>query len=101
MLNPLLTFQPEELSALCSRYRVRTLYIFGSATRMDFKDDSDVDIMVEFDSGHEPGLFHLVQMKDELEVLFARPVDLSTPEILANPFRRASIVKDLERLYGS
>ena len=101
MLNPALTFERDALSATCRRYGVRVLSVFGSATRADFRPDSDVDVLVEFEPREAPGLFHLVEMKEELESIFGRPVDLATPEILRNPYRRQAIVWDLERLYAA
>jgi uncharacterized protein len=73
--------------------------VFGSATRPDFRPDSDVDLLVEFDPENTPSLFRMVELKDALEQLFGRAIDLATLEILRNPYRRATILKDLERLY--
>lgn len=101
MPNPTLTFEPEALAATCRRYGVKTLRLFGSATRADFRPDSDVDVMVEFDSESGPGLFRMVEMRDELEGIFGHPVDLATPEILRNPYRRQAIEHDLERIYAA
>lgn len=101
MPNAAIRFQYEELASVCRRYGVRALFVFGSATREDFGPQSDVDLMVEFDPESAPGLFAMVEFKEELERVFGREVDLVTPEILRNPFRRAHIVPDLERLYAA
>jgi len=101
MPNSTLIFQSEALAVTCRRYGVKTLSLFGSATRPDFRPDSDVDVMVEFDPQRNPGLFRIVAMKEELEGIFGHPVDIATPEILRNPYRRQAIERDLERLYAS
>lgn len=99
MINAALCFRPEQLAAICRRYGVRVLSLFGSATRTDFRSDSDVDLLVEFDPDNVPGLFGMIGLKEELERLFGRRVDLVTREILRNPYRRATIVPSLEELY--
>jgi hypothetical protein len=99
MINAALHVNPDLLAATCQRYGVRVLSLFGSATRSDFRPDSDVDLLVEFDRESMPGLFGMVELKEELERLFGRAVDLATPEILRNPYRRAAIIPSLERLY--
>jgi hypothetical protein len=101
MLNPALTYQADALNDTCRRYGVRALSVFGSATRTDFGADSDVDVLVEFDLLATPGLLRMVKMKEELEAVFGHTVDLVTPEILRNPYRRATIARDLERLYAA
>ena len=99
MVNPKLQISRERLADVCRRFGVRALSVFGSATRSDFRPDSDVDLLVEFDPENTPSLFRTVELKEELERLFGRQVDISTPEILRNPYRRATILRNLERLY--
>jgi uncharacterized protein len=99
MINAALHIKPDLLAATCRRYGVRILSLFGSATRPDFRPDSDVDLLVEFEGGSIPSLFRMAELKEDLERLFGRPVDLATPEILRNPYRRAAIIPSLERLY--
>jgi predicted nucleotidyltransferase len=64
------------LTALCRSNRVSRLWIFGSALRPDFRPDSDVDILVEFEPDARIGLLALARLQRELSRLFARPVDL-------------------------
>ncbi|MDP9355911.1 MAG: nucleotidyltransferase family protein [Chloroflexota bacterium] len=66
----------EEIAALCRRYRVRELSLFGSALRDDFRPDSDLDLLVEFEPTAGWSLFDLVDMQDELGALMGRSVDL-------------------------
>ena len=63
------------LAAYCRRWHIRTLSLFGSANRPDFGPDSDLDILVEFEAGHAPGLAFFA-MQRELTELLGRPVDL-------------------------
>lgn len=65
-----------EVAELCKRWRIRRLSVFGSILRDDFGDDSDIDLLYEFDPGYSPGWF-LVDIGDEFEELLGgRKVDL-------------------------
>jgi len=90
-----------ELAAFCRRHHVKRLGVFGSTARGEMSDTSDVDVLVEFEDGAREGLFDMVRMRDELSRLFGRKVDLATPAILENPYRRSSILKDLRELYAA
>ena len=65
----------EELAALCRRFAVARLDVFGSSARGDFRADSDVDLLVEFLPGTRVGLLHLSGLQLELEALIGRTVD--------------------------
>ncbi|KAA0256452.1 nucleotidyltransferase family protein [Acidobacteria bacterium ACD] len=71
----------------CRRHHVRRLSLFGSVTREDFGEESDVDVLVEFEPGARVGLFQLVEMEEELSRLAGRRVDLRTPAELSRYFR--------------
>jgi predicted nucleotidyltransferase len=78
----------DRIAEFCRRCHIRRLSLFGSVLREDFRPDSDVDILVEFEPGHEPGFFGLARMERELsELLGGRKVDLRTPEDLSRYFR--------------
>ena len=66
---------------------IRRLSLFGSILRDDFRPDSDVDVLVEFEPDHVPGFFGLFDLQEELSALFGRRVDLRTPEDLSRYFR--------------
>lgn len=66
----------DELAALCRRYSVRELSLFGSVLRDDFRADSDIDVLVEFEEDAPIGLFELVRLKSDLARLLGRDVDL-------------------------
>ena len=88
------------LGKLAQRYQVRRLVLFGSAAREQLKPGSDIDLMVEFETGKAPSLGGMVKLKDELSALFGgRKVDVATPAILNNPYRQRAIEKDMEELY--
>ena len=80
---------PQEIIAdFCYRHHIRRLSLFGSVLREDFRPDSDVDVLVEFEQGCEPGFFGLARMERELSgLLGGRKVDLRTPEDLSRYFR--------------
>lgn len=79
---------PAKITAFCRRHHIRKLSLFGSVLRDDFQPDSDVDVLVEFEPGHVPGLLRLAAMEHELSALLAgRPVDLRTPQDLSRYFR--------------
>ena len=99
--KPSLNVPKRRLETLCRRHHVKRLGVFGSAARGEMSDTSDVDVLVEFEDGAREGLFDMVRMRDELSRLFGRKVDLATPAILENPYRRNSILKDLRELYAA
>lgn len=71
------------LVALCERYRVRALRVFGSAVRGELSDDSDLDLLIEFDPGVDPDLLELGELQQDLSDLLGREVDLKTPAMFS------------------
>lgn len=94
----------DALAAVCRRWHVARLELFGSVLRpADFRPDSDVDVMVTFDPGTGPTLLAMTAIQDELERLFARPVDLLTRRSIergANRFRRQTILDSVRVAYA-
>jgi predicted nucleotidyltransferase len=78
----------DQIAAFCQRHHIRRLAFFGSVLRDDFKPDSDVDVLVEFEPGHTPGLITLAGMEIELSDLLNRKADLRTPADLSPYFRQ-------------
>lgn len=76
----------ETISAFCTRHHIRRLALFGSVLREDFRADSDLDVLVEFEPGHTPG-WAFFGMQEELSELLGRKVDLNTPGFLSRYFR--------------
>jgi hypothetical protein len=89
------------IADICKRYHVKRLGLFGSAARGELKPQSDVDLLAEFVPGKSPPISGLLAMRKELASLLGRSIDLATPAILQNPFRRKSIMRDLEDLYAA
>lgn len=75
------------LADFCRRHRIRKLSFFGSVLRDDFRPDSDVDVLVEFEPGARVGLIALAGMENELSDLLGRNVDLNTAGCLSRYFR--------------
>jgi predicted nucleotidyltransferase len=78
---------PEVIADFCRRHHVRKLSLFGSVLRDDFRPESDVDVLVEFEPSHVPGFFKFFEMEEELGALLGRKVDLNTPGFLSKYFR--------------
>jgi len=86
-----------KIADFCRRHHIRRLAVFGSALREDFRPDSDVDVLVEFDPGHTPGLAFF-GMEHELSELLGRKVDLNTPQFLS-PYFRDKVLAEAEVQY--
>lgn len=97
-MNPSLHIPTEAVRAFCLRHHIRKLSIFGSALRPDFRPDSDVDVLVEFEPGHTPGLAFF-DMEVELSELLGRKVDLNTPGFLSR-FFRDRVLREAEVQYA-
>ena len=91
----------EQLRDFCRKWKITEFAFFGSATRTDFRPDSDIDVLVSFDETAEWSLFDHVHMQEELREIFGRPVDLLTRravEASTNRFRRRSILDSVVTL---
>lgn len=91
----------DKLADFCHRWKVAELALFGSVLREDFSAASDIDVLVTFAPDAQHSLFDLVDMREELQVIFGREVDLVEKAGLRNPFRRHAILKSLEVVYAS
>lgn len=95
-----ITIDPGQIAEFCQRNHIRKLALFGSVLRDDFREDSDVDVLVEFDSGHPVGLIRMAGMEIELTQIVGRKVDLRTPEDLSRYFRE-KVVAEAEVQYAA
>lgn len=87
-MPPHLPIDHEALAEFCRRHHIRRLSVFGSVLKGTARPDSDIDLLVEFEPGKEPGLLKLAGMEIELsQHLGGRRVDLRTPEDLSRHFR--------------
>jgi predicted nucleotidyltransferase len=91
---------PEILRDFCRRHHVRRLSLYGSVLRPDFRPDSDVDVLVEFEPGRTPGLFKLGGMLLDLQELIGRAVDLKTPGDFPERLRD-DVLATAQTLYAS
>ena len=90
------------LAAICRKYGVKGMSLFGSAARGEMRPGSDVDLMVEFKRSSRTTSLSLIDLQDELSALFGnRRVEITSPGILENPYRRRTIERDLKTLYAS
>jgi predicted nucleotidyltransferase len=88
-----------EIEAFCRKHHIRRLALFGSVLRDDFTDESDVDVLVEFEPGHVPGLAFFT-MQDELSEILGREVDLNTPGDLSK-YYRDEVLDEAEPYYDA
>lgn len=91
----------EQIQTLCKNHKVKTLYSFGSVNTSRFNDDSDVDLMVDFDTT-DPLEYsdNYFDLKFELEKIFNRPIDLLESKAIKNPFLRENIDQSKILIYG-
>jgi len=90
----------ERIAEFCRRNHIQGLSLFGSVLRDDFRPDSDVDVLVEFEPGHVPGLAFF-EMEQELSVIIGRKVDLVTRQCVEqgrNWIRRRHILEHCQRV---
>jgi predicted nucleotidyltransferase len=99
-LRPGLSVDDGFLAEFARAHGIRRIALYGSALRDDFSPDSDIDLLVEFEPAHTPGLLHLAQMELELEDALGRPVELRTPEDLS-PFFRDQVTSSARPLYAA
>ncbi len=85
------------IATFCKRHHIRRLALFGSVLRDDFGPASDIDVLVEFEPGHTPGL-EFFKIQDELSAILGRKVDLNTPGFLSRYFRD-KVLAEAEDLY--
>ncbi len=99
MIQPSLEIPSQAIAEFCRRHHIRRLALFGSALRDDFRPDSDLDVLVEFEPDHIPGL-EFFAMQEELSDVFGRNVDLNTPKFLS-PHFRDEVSAEAEVLYDA
>jgi predicted nucleotidyltransferase len=100
---PLITERRSEIAALCRRFGVRRLAVFGSAARStDFDPQcSDIDFVVAFERDDGASLNDFLALRDALATTVNRPVDLVMEGSVRNPFIQAGIQRSAEIVYGS
>ena len=96
--------EPEQIAEFCRKWRIKELSLFGSALTDEFREDSDVDLLVTFqDPNRSVGAWgsELQDMQDELQVMFGRKVDFVEKRLVKNPFRRHHILTTRKVIYAA
>ena len=94
---------PAQVDDFCRRWKIRELAVFGSVLRDDFRDDSDVDLLVVFEEPSDVHFSDMLDMREGLASLFGRPVDLverSVVENSENYIRRQHILQSSRLVYA-
>lgn len=99
-VTPKIEIPIKQIKEFCSNNHIQALALFGSVLTERFCDSSDVDILVQFETEHIPGLIRLSELELELEEIFERHVDLRTPKDLSRYFRN-EVIAGAYRLYGT
>ncbi|MDP6545385.1 MAG: nucleotidyltransferase domain-containing protein [Phycisphaerae bacterium] len=95
-----ISLDSDRIADFCRLNQICRLALFGSVLREDFRSDSDVDVLVEFDPHAVVGLIRLAGMERELSKILGRKADMRTPDDLSR-FFRDEVVKSAEVVYAS
>ena len=101
-LKSRLKLSADQIVEFCQRWQVRELALFGSVLRADFRHDSDIDILIAYSPEANNGLLARVRMKNELETLCGRDIDLMTKKSIEqspNRLRRYNILDSAQVIY--
>ena len=89
----MIDFKSQELKSICKQFNVSRLYVFESAAKGELKDDSDIDLIVEFDRSNYHGAFdQFMGLKETLEDFYNRPIDL----LASGKFRNHIFEREIE-----
>jgi predicted nucleotidyltransferase len=98
MASPRIALDPDAVADFCRRHHIKRLGLFGSVLRDDFRPDSDVDVLIEFEAGHTPG-WEILDIEEEFgRLLGGRRVDMVNPKFL-NRRLRDRILRDVQVQY--
>ena len=100
MIPEMVEKHQSQIIEVCRKYRVRELSLFGSVARGDYRDQSDVDFLVEFEPDAEIGLIAFSKLQRELADIVGRPVDLVSKQGL-KPVIRQTVLAEAELLYAA
>ncbi len=100
-MNKLIADKLPELIQLCKAYKVVSLYVFGSVNTDNFRPDSDIDMLITFGDVDLFDYFdNYFDLKEKLEEIFERSVDLLEDKAIKNPILRRSIDNNKQLVYG-
>lgn len=97
-------FDRQKVAAFCGKWQIKELSLFGSVLREEFREDSDVDVLIDFAEDSHWSLLDMVEMQDELRQILGREVDLVSRrgvEMSKNPLRREAILSSAEVIHGT
>ncbi len=94
-------FAEDKIAEFCRQWKVTELAFFGSILRDDFRTDSDIDVLVTFQPDAPWSMWDMLDMREQLQKLFGRNVDLVEKDALRNPFRRKEILENHKVLYAA
>jgi len=102
-MNRIVTDKIPQLVELCKKYRVETMYLFGSAATNAFNENSDMDFLVSFrnDVTLEEYADNYFDLMFEMEDIFGRKIDLVTEKTLSNPFFIRSVEQTKQLIYAA
>lgn len=100
MLNAI-PLDRQKIIDFCRRWKIVRMAFFGSVLREDFRPDSDVDVMLAYARDIDWFAYDYLSMKEEMERLFQRKVDLIEEGMIRNPVKRRCIYQNLEVIYES
>lgn len=99
-MSPHIVMNRQRVAEFCRRHHIRKLALFGSVLREDFRPDSDVDVLVEFEPGRSPGFLHLYEMEEELQpILDGHRPDVVTFKAL-NRWMRDRVLAEAQVQYA-
>jgi predicted nucleotidyltransferase len=96
----LIDVNKDKLIELCNKHKVKELYLFGSILTDKFSETSDIDLLIQFHPIELLDYFdNYIQLKEELEQLFQRPVDLVENQAIRNPIFRRVVEREKQLIY--
>jgi len=98
MVDSKIRYDPQQLTEYCKKNNISWMAVFGSAVRGDLRDESDLDILVEFRSYEGLGLFRFMKIQREIGEMFQRQVDLGVRDALSI-YIRDEVLKECEVIY--
>ena len=101
-MNSIIQGQLGKIRALCKQHKVKSLYSFGSVNTPEFTDESDIDLLIDFEAGIsvEDYTDNYFSLREKFAQLFKRDVDLVTRRSLSNPFFIREVEQSKHLIYG-
>jgi len=102
-MNRIVTEKKSQIAMLCKKYRVATMYLFGSAATDTLNENSDIDFLISFrsDVSLEEYADNYFELLFELEDIFGRKIDLVTEKTLTNPYFIRSVEQTKQLIYAA